>query len=372
MAGIYIHIPYCKQKCHYCDFHFSTVLKTQKEMVLAINRELILRKNYLSDEVETIYLGGGTPSILSNDEIQIIFDTIYNHYKVSDNVEVTLEANPDDLTQEKIQFFQDTPINRFSIGIQSFFDADLQFMNRAHNAKEAIRSIEEVKKAGFQNITIDLIYGVPESKNWKRNLEIFFDLEISHVSSYALTVEDRTVLSHLIKNRKVHPVNEVQQEREYNLLIDAIHKNGFEQYEISNFAKNEMYSKHNANYWKSKPYLGIGPSAHSFDGKARQWNKANNIYYIKELQNDRFPAEIENLSLEDQFNEKIMIGLRTKWGIDLNQIKALGEQFEKKLLTDSFVYISENKIFKKNDRLILNPQYRFFADGIASDLFMVE
>ncbi|APD07620.1 coproporphyrinogen dehydrogenase [Flavobacteriaceae bacterium UJ101] len=341
-------------------------------MVLAINEELILRKNYLSEEIETIYLGGGTPSILSNDEIEIIFETIYKNYKVSNNVEVTLEANPDDLTQEKIQFFQNTPINRFSIGIQSFFDSDLQFMNRAHNAKEAIQSIENVKKVGFDNITIDLIYGVPNSKNWKQNLEIFFDLDIPHLSSYALTVEDKTALSYLIKTKKVQPVDDVQQEREYNQLIEAVNTYHFEQYEISNFAKDEKYSKHNANYWKSKPYLGIGPSAHSFNGRSRQWNVANNTRYIKELQNHTLPSEVETLTLKDQFNEKVMIGLRTKWGIDLAQIRDLGVQFEEKLLILSKSYIAENKLIEKNGFLILNPEYRFFADGIASDLFMIE
>lgn len=341
-------------------------------MILAIQQELILRKKYLVEEVKTIYLGGGTPSILSNDEIELIFNTIYNHYNVSNNVEITLEANPDDLTYDKIQFFKSTPINRFSIGVQSFFDTDLQFMNRTHNAKEAIKSIENVKKSGFENITIDLIYGIPGSENWKANLECFFDLGILHLSSYALTVEGKTALEYLIKTKKIDPIDDVQQEREYNQLIESIYKKGFEQYEISNFTKNEKYSIHNTNYWKFKPYLGVGPSAHSFDGETRQWNRANNTHYIKALQNGTLPSEKEVLTLQDQFNEKVMIGLRTKWGVDLGEIRSLGNGLEEKLFTVSKVYIDENKLINKNGFLILNPKYRFFADRIASDLFMTE
>ncbi len=341
-------------------------------MVWAINQELIVRKNDASEPIDTIYFGGGTPSILSNQELESILNTTYKNYTVSEKVEITLEANPDDLTKEKINFLKSTPVNRFSIGIQSFFDEDLQFMNRAHTANEAIESIQDVKKAGFENITIDLIYGIPHSKNWEKNLELFFQLDIPHLSSYALTVEDKTVLSHLIQTKKVAPVSDVQQEKEYNQLIEAIQKNGFEQYEISNFAKEERYSRHNANYWKSKPYLGIGPSAHSFDGKSRQWNKANNTHYIAALEKNEIPFEKELLSLNDQYNEKIMIGLRTKWGIDLKGIRTLGSEYEAKLLDWSRPYREEGKIRMENDVLLLNPQYRFWADGIASDLFIVE
>lgn len=341
-------------------------------MIWALNRELILRKNYLSEKIETIYLGGGTPSLLSEEEIESVFRTIFENYIVSDDAEITLEANPDDLTQEKIRFFKNTPINRFSIGVQSFFDTDLKFMNRAHNAKEAINSIENVKKAGFKNITIDLIYGIPNSKNWKNNLNIFFNSGITHLSSYALTVEEKTILNHLIKTKKIQPINEDQQKKEYDQLIEQIQMNGFEQYEISNFAKNEHYSTHNTNYWKAKPYLGIGPSAHSFNGKSRQWNVANNTQYIKAIQNDKLPAEIEQLGLKELYNEKVMIGLRTKWGINLEEMRMLGKQFEETLLNVSNKYIADNKLFIKDGCLILNPYYRFFTDGIASDLFIID
>ncbi len=341
-------------------------------MVSCVNQELILRKNYLSEEIETIYLGGGTPSILTNNQFETIFKTIFENYKISNDAEVTLEANPDDLTQEKVAFLRSMPINRFSIGVQSFFDTDLEFMNRAHSAKEAVESIENVKKAGFENITIDLIYGIPNAENWKKNLQFFFDLEIPHLSAYALTVENKTVLNHLIKTKKIQAVDDREQEIAYNQLIELTHKNGFEQYEISNFAKNKAYSKHNANYWKFKPYLGVGPSAHSFNGKLRQWNVAHNIHYIKALQNNEIPTEIEYLTLKDQYNERVMMGLRTKWGIDLNEIRILGQQFEGVLLSLSKSYIADNKLIKKEDFLSLNPKYRFFADGIASDLFMIE
>lgn len=342
-------------------------------MVWAINEELKIKKNTISEVVDTIYLGGGTPSILSNQELESIFNTIYKNYIVSNNPEITLEANPDDLTVGKINFLKNnTPVNRFSIGIQSFFDDDLQFMNRAHTADEAIQSIQHVKKAGFENITIDLIYGVPNSKNWKKNLQLFFELDIPHLSSYALTIEEKTVLHHLIKNKKVTPVNDEQQEKEYNQLIDAIQKNGFEQYEISNFAKNQHYSRHNSNYWKSEVYLGVGPSAHSFDGKSRYWNKPNNTHYITSLKKGEIPFEQEVLTLNDQYNERVMIGLRTKWGIDLKGIRNLGNEYEAKLLDLSKQHREEGKIKIQNNTLLLNPKYRFWADGIASDLFIVE
>ncbi len=372
MAGIYIHIPFCRKKCNYCDFHFSTVLKRQEDMVLAIVKELELRKDYITDKIETIYLGGGTPSILSNQEIEIIFNKIYQIYDVSGKVEITLEANPDDLSIEKIYFLKDTPVNRLSIGVQSFFDDDLLYMNRAHNAKEAINSIYNIKKAGFDNVTIDLIYGVPGSNNWLTNLNMFKELEIPHLSSYALTVEDKTVLQYLIKTKKSKPVDESQQNKEYNQLIEFCRSNDYEQYEVSNFTKDTKYSIHNTNYWKSKPYIGIGPSAHSFNNVSRQWNVANNSKYISSINEGIIPSDIEKLSLKDQFNEIVMIGLRTKWGIDLKLVSSLGDKFLKYLFKVSENYLLDNRLTIKNNSLILNPKYRFFTDGIASSLFFIE
>src|SRR5690554_2811003 len=286
MAGIYIHVPFCKQACHYCDFHFTTSLKYKEELLSALQKELIISKGYLQEQtIESIYLGGGTPSLLSAQEINYLLDTIYTHFSIASNPEITIEANPDDLTKEKVRELRESLINRFSIGVQSFFEEDLRWMNRAHNAKEAESAIKRVQDAGFENITADLIYGYPLLSNlkWVSNIQQIIDLHIPHLSAYSMTIEPQTPLASFINKGVQKPMNEGQSADQFLILTDMITNNGFEQYEISNYARNECYSKHNTNYWKGVSYLGIGPSAHSFNGKSRQWNIANNTKYIQSI-----------------------------------------------------------------------------------------
>ncbi|CAM3307920.1 radical SAM family heme chaperone HemW [Empedobacter stercoris] len=375
MAGIYIHIPFCKQKCSYCDFHFSTNLHNKSNLVKAINKELLLRKNEISQPLETIYFGGGTPSILSEIELESIFETIFKNYSTQNLKEVTLEANPDDLNQEKLKFLKSTPINRFSIGVQSFFEEDLQLMNRAHNAQDAERSIKLVQDFGFDNITIDLIYGSSTTTNdmWMKNLQQAINLNVPHISSYALTVEEKTILDHQIKKGITKPVDEDRQNEQFQLLVDTLTSNNFIQYEISNFGKENYFSLHNSNYWKGIHYMGIGPSAHSYNGKSRAWNIANNTKYIQAINQNNLPQEIEVLNEAERFNEMIMIGLRTIYGIDIDRINS---EFSQPIL-DLFYQeinqlIKENLIIKQENKIILKPESKFFADGIASRLFYID
>lgn len=374
MAGIYIHIPFCKQKCSYCDFHFSTNLQHKSNLIQAINKELEIRKDEISTPLETIYFGGGTPSILSEIELESIFETIYKNYSTKNLKEITLEANPDDLNKEKLNFLKSTPINRFSIGVQSFFEEDLKLMNRAHNAQEAETSIKLAQDFGFENITIDLIYGSTTTTNemWKQNLQKAIELNVPHISSYALTVEEKTILDYQIKKGITKPVDEDRQNEQFQLLVDTLTSNDFIQYEISNFGKEEYFSLHNSNYWKGIHYLGIGPSAHSYNGKTRAWNIANNSKYIQAINENNLPQEIEVLNEVEKFNEMIMIGLRTIYGIDLNRINS---EFSQPLV-NSFhqelnQLINENLVEKKENKIILKPEAKFFADGIASRLFYI-
>ncbi len=374
MAGIYIHIPFCKQRCSYCDFHFSTNLNYKSELVEMISKELILRKNEITEPIETIYFGGGTPSLLDLNELNLIFETIYKNYSLEARPEITLEANPDDLTEAKIKEFRSTPVNRFSIGIQSFFDEDLQLMNRAHNSAEAISSVKFAQDNGFENITIDLIYGgqITSDEMWQKNLETALGLNVPHISSYALTVESKTELKLKIEKGKIENIDENKQERHFKMLCKTLSDNEFVQYEISNFGKEGFFSKHNSNYWKGKSYLGIGPSAHSFDGEKRSWNVANNSVYIKQLREDKIPNEIEILSNNERFNELIMICLRTIYGIDLNQIQHnFQEEFYNDLIKEIQPFLKDNLIQQKENTLTLTEKGRFLADGIASALFRV-
>ncbi len=375
MAGIYIHIPFCKQKCSYCDFHFSTNLQHKSNLIQAINKELEIRKNEISTPLETIYFGGGTPSILSEIELESIFETIYKNYSTKNLKEITLEANPDDLNKEKLNFLKSTPINRFSIGVQSFFEEDLKLMNRAHNAQEAETSIKLAQDFGFENITIDLIYGSTTTTNemWKQNLQKAIALNVPHISSYALTVEEKTILDHQIKKGITKPVDEDRQNEQFQLLVDTLTSHDFIQYEISNFGKEDYFSLHNSNYWKGIHYLGIGPSAHSYNGKTRAWNIANNSKYIQTINENKLPQEIEVLNEVEQFNEMIMIGLRTIYGIDLDRINS---EFSQPLVNSFYQelnqLINENLVEKKENKIILKPEAKFFADGIASRLFYID
>ena len=372
MSGIYIHIPFCKQACHYCDFHFSTSMKKKDEMVLALAKEIQMRKSESEEEiVETIYFGGGTPSVLTNDEIEFLIQEVYSNFKVAENPEITLEANPDDLNNERIKELANTRINRLSIGIQSFFEEDLKMMNRAHNSEEAKKSLE-IATQYFNNISVDLIYGIPGLTNemWKQNIETALSFGIPHISSYALTVEPKTALKKLIQTGKIaEPKDDLAQEH-FQILVDILQENGFIHYELSNFGKENYFSKNNSAYWLGKKYIGIGPSAHSYDGISRSWNIANNSIYLKEIQADKLPNEVEVLSKEDRYNEYIMTGLRTIWGISLDRIKTeFGEKFLNYLLKQSEKFLSDDLLFIENNVLKTTRKGKFLADGIASDLF---
>ena len=372
MSGIYIHIPFCKQACHYCDFHFSTSMKKKEEMVLALAKEIRLRKNESGDEnVETIYFGGGTPSVLTSAEIDFLIAAVYENYTVIENPEITLEANPDDLSSERILQLSKSKINRLSIGIQSFFEDDLKMMNRAHNATEAQRCLTEATKY-FDNISIDLIYGVPGMSNekWKQNIDIALSFGIPHISSYALTVEPKTALKKLIQTGKVaEPNDEVAQEH-FMLLVEQLESKGFIHYELSNFGKENYFSKNNSAYWLGKKYIGIGPSAHSYDGITRSWNKANNPLYIKSILADRLPNEMEVLTTTDRYNEYIMTGLRTIWGISLERIESdFGSVYVTYLMKQAQKFVQDELLFIENGVLKPTKKGKFLTDGIASDLF---
>jgi oxygen-independent coproporphyrinogen-3 oxidase len=376
MAGIYIHIPFCKQACHYCDFHFSTSLKYKKELLQCIHQEIKLQKLYLENQVvETIYFGGGTPSLLSASEISKIIDIIYQNFEVSKNPEITLEANPDDLGIEKLKELKNTTVNRLSIGVQSFFDEDLKWMNRAHEANEAETAIKRAQDYGLDNITIDLIYGYPllSDQKWKHNIQKTLDLDIPHVSSYSLTVEPKTALASFINNRKQKPLDEAQSAAQFQFLMEELTQKGFEHYEISNFAKPNQYAKHNTNYWRGINYLGIGPSAHSFNGQSRQWNVANNAKYIHELELKKVPATLEILTLENKFNEYVMTSLRTQWGVDLAKIALdFGSDYKKHLLAFADEHIATNLLAFADEKLTLTTKGKLFADRIAADLFITD
>jgi oxygen-independent coproporphyrinogen-3 oxidase len=374
LAGIYLHIPFCKQACHYCDFHFSTSLKRKSEMIQAIADELMLRKNEISETVETIYFGGGTPSLLTIVEIQFLIHTIQQNFEVSELPEITLEANPDDLTEEKILELADSPINRLSIGIQSFFEDDLKFMNRSHSASES-KDCLSVANRHFENITIDLIYGVPNMSvdKWTENLQIALDFGVNHISSYALTVEPKTALDVFIKSGKLPPLDEQLASDHFDILVEETKKNGFVHYEISNFGKPDFFSKHNTSYWQGKQYLGVGPSAHSFKGKERSWNVSNNAKYIKSIQDKILPREVEKLSLNDQFNEYIMTGLRTIWGVSLEKVRQeYGETYKLHLLNEVEGYQRMGLLEINNNIVIATQKGKFLVDGIASELFMID
>lgn len=372
MSGIYIHIPFCKQACHYCDFHFSTSMKKKDEMVLALAKEIDMRKNDFSNEiVETIYFGGGTPSVLSNEEINFLISEVYKHYKVVENPEITLEANPDDLSAKRILELSKSPINRLSIGIQSFYEDDLKMMNRAHNSAEAKKCLEEATKY-FDNISLDLIYGIPgmSDEMWKQNIQTALDFGIPHISSYALTVEPKTALSKLIQTGKVAEPQDEVASNHFMILVEMLQKNGFIHYELSNFGKENYFSKNNSAYWLGKKYIGIGPSAHSYDGEKRGWNIANNSLYIKAIQNNELPMETEILTISDRYNEYIMTGLRTIWGVSLERIEnEFGLEYLKYLEKQSQKFLNDDLLSIENNILKPTPKGKFLTDGIASDLF---
>lgn len=342
-------------------------------MILALAKEMQLRKSEINDVVETIYFGGGTPSVLTSEEINFLIQEVYSNFKVVENPEITLEANPDDLSNDRIIELSKSPINRLSIGIQSFFEEDLQLMNRAHNAEEAKKSLAEATKY-FDNISIDLIYGIPGLTNemWKQNIETALSFGIPHISSYALTVEPKTALKKLIQTGKISEPKDEVASAHFQILVDTLQENGFIHYELSNFGKENYFSKNNSAYWLGKKYLGIGPSAHSYDGVSRSWNIANNSIYLKEIQEEKLPNEVEILSQEDRYNEYIMTGLRTIWGVSLIRIeKEFGAIFLKYLLKQAEKFLSDNLLSITENVLKTTRKGKFLADGIASDLFML-
>lgn len=374
MSGIYIHIPFCKQACHYCDFHFSTSLKKKDEMILALAKEIALRKNEAENElIETIYFGGGTPSILSIEDIKFLIDEVYKNYIVVENPEITVEANPDDLTQERIIELSNNRVNRLSIGIQSFFEDDLKMMNRAHNSNEASNCLEFATKY-FENISLDLIYGIPGMSNekWKQNIEKALSYNIPHISSYALTVEPKTALDTFIKKGIIKEPNDEVAQEHFHILVETLQENRFIHYELSNFGKENYFSKNNSSYWLGKKYIGIGPSAHSFSGTSRSWNIANNTLYIKSIQENKLPLTSEKLTKEDSYNEYIMTGLRTIWGVSLARIESeFGQGFLNYLNTQSQRFINDGLLEIENNILKTTKKGKFLCDGIASDLFML-
>ncbi len=380
MPGVYIHIPFCKQACHYCNFHFSTSLKLKAPLLEAMVKELELRRDYLGNVpvLGSIYLGGGTPSLLSPAELDSLFEAIYRTFPVSSNAEITLEANPDDLTREYLGGLRQTPVNRLSIGIQSFSEADLRWMNRAHNATEARRCIEYALAAGFHNLTCDLIYGTPPTSDaqWDANIRILLDYGIPHLSCYCLTVEPKTALAHFVKTGQSPPVDDEKAARQFLHLMDVMEQAGYVHYEISNFAREGYYARHNTAYWQGEPYLGLGPGAHSFNGNARQWNMPNNAMYVKHIESAALWEILrglvwdeEVLTPKDRYNEYVMTGLRTIWGCRKADIKAMGGHF--------FVYFSaqvipllEQGLVKESEGVYrLGRRGKLLADFISAELF---
>ena len=380
MSGIYIHIPFCKQACHYCDFHFSINLKKKDEMVLALAKEIEMRgksithhPSPITQPIETIYFGGGTPSILQIADLRFLIDSVYKNYKVVENPEITVEANPDDLDNETIRQLANSPVNRLSIGIQSFFEDDLKMMNRAHNVEEAKKCLQ-IATEYFDNISIDLIYGVPEMSNekWLQNIETALSFGVPHISSYALTVEPKTALHSFIQKGIIsQPDDEVAQEH-FHILVDKLSENEFIHYELSNFGKENYFSKNNSSYWLGKKYIGIGPSAHSYDGKNRGWNVSNNSLYIKSIQENKLPIEIETLTKTDRYNEYIMTGLRTIWGVSLERVEQeFGKSYLDYLNRQAAKFIEDHLLFVDDNILRTTKKGKFLSDGIASDLFLL-
>jgi len=373
MAGIYLHIPFCRQACSYCDFHFSTSLKNKDTLLDAMKNELLMRKQELKKPLQSIYFGGGTPSVLSTVEIEEFIDLIKSNFILDTEVEITLEANPDDLTKEKVEELANSSINRLSVGIQSFRDADLQLMNRAHNANEAEESLELISK-NFELFTLDLIYGIPglTNEDWERNIRKALSYNPKHISAYALTVEEKTALEYQIRKKKVAPIDENLAQEQFFILKSILEEEGFEHYEISNFAKDGSYAINNTAYWKGEPYLGIGPSAHSYDQKNRSWNISNNAKYIKSIRQGVLPLEQEQLSVWESYNEYVMTGLRTMWGIRLEELKSkFSEELFNYFIKSSAAKIESNILIKQKGSIYIHPSKLFFADGIVSDLFFV-
>ena len=373
MAGIYLHIPYCKQKCHYCDFHFSTLLDNRKEMLRALLSEIDQRQDFLEKEViNTIYFGGGTPSLFTVAELDDLIGMIRRLYTVSDQAEITMEANPDDLSYDKLKALSGLGINRLSVGVQSFDDEVLKWMNRAHTAKQVYESLDAVRKAGIENVTLDLIYGIPETDltYWEQQLEELIRNDFPHLSAYCLTIEPKTAFGTWLKQGKMIQLADEKALEQFRFLTEFMPSHGFEQYEISNFAKAGFISRHNSAYWLGEKYLGIGPSAHSFNGVARAWNVANNSNYIRQVLSKEEYSSSELLSTEDRFNEYILTRLRTKWGIYRKDMNHISKTLHEQIKPDIERHLKLGNIRQNGEGYYLTGQGKFIADAISSDLFV--
>lgn len=379
MAGIYIHIPFCKSKCAYCNFFSVVTGKQRADFLDALKKEAVIRKSYINnEEVKTVYFGGGTPSLLKPDEVQSVIDVLYKNFNISGNAEITLEANPDTVSMELLKDFNTVGINRLSVGIQSFHDDDLQYLSRKHDSEHALQVLDWANMIGFQEVTMDLIYGIPTltEEKWARNLDIFFSKGISHLSAYALTIEPKTALGQRIGKGVAAPVDEDATIRHYEMLVERAEKEGFEHYEISNFAKPGHYSRHNCSYWTGEKYLGLGPSAHSFDGVSRQWNVANVMEYCKLISDFQNSLEMnwfekEILTSDDRYNEYVMTSLRTRWGCDIVEIREkFGEKYQKCFEKNIVPYLEDGRLVRNGSCYALTENGMLFADGIAAELFV--
>jgi oxygen-independent coproporphyrinogen-3 oxidase len=373
MAGIYIHIPFCKKACHYCNFHFSTNLGTKDLLLDSICKEITLKQHLLPDKtIESVYFGGGTPSMLNQIELDSIINTLHRYYTIKEKAEITLEANPDDLSKEVVTNLLNSGINRLSIGVQSFFDKDLAWMGRAHTSQQAEACIQDVQDTGIHNLSIDLIYGSPTTTNgmWEENLQKAVKFEIPHISSYCLTVEEHTALSHQIRKGKTVAPNTDHATDQFEVLMEFLENASYDHYETSNFAKEGFIAVHNTNYWKGTPYLGFGPSAHSYIHDIRSWNIAHNMKYIESIQNGIVPQEREELTTEMKYNEYIMTGLRTKWGIQKSHIASLGDTFSVHLEKNIRRSMFTNLIIETDGMLQLTRAGKYYADRIAMELFI--
>jgi oxygen-independent coproporphyrinogen III oxidase len=370
LAGIYIHIPFCKQACHYCDFHFSTNVSQVDRLVSCLNKEIEIQKDYLTESVETIYFGGGTPSLLNKDHIMSIMAKINAVYDVRPDAEITLEANPDDLSEVKLLELKAAGINRLSIGVQSFDDEVLKFLNRAHDHNQAYESIELTRKVGFDNVTVDLIYGIPDRSHdlWENDLKKLISLNPDHISAYCLTIEPKTAFGNWLKKGKLKAVEDDYSAQQFDIMVEMLENAGYEQYEVSNFCKPTYHSKHNTAYWQQKSYLGIGPSAHSYNLVSRQYNVSNNQKYINALEEGKVPNDTEVLTKEDNINDYLLTTLRTKWGTNLNELKLMGYSIDKRYI-DKLILGENAKI--SDNHLILTRKGRLLADQISADLFII-
>lgn len=375
MSGIYIHIPFCKTRCIYCDFYKETDESKINDFVVSLCTEVQLRKSELSEPVKTIYFGGGTPSRLKDRHFREIFDTLFTQFPIEKDAEITLEANPDDLSEEYIQLLRRLPFNRISIGIQSFDDNELKFLSRRHSARQAIDAVKNCQQAGFKNISIDLMYGLPNQslETWGQNLQKAIELNIQHISAYHLIYEQQTKLYTLLQQAKIQLVTDELSTEMFSRLIDTLSENGFEHYEISNFAKDKKYSKHNTSYWQNEKYVGLGPSAHSFDGESRSWNASSLNQYMESVSLGKVSQETEHLTPPQKYNEFILTGLRTKWGVNLQQLK---EQFGQNLfdycLRNAQKFINDGLLIMDDKSLTLTREGIFISDGIMSELMWVE